>query len=127
MSGTTTRYAMAYPVAGDAVNQEPVTVKAMADKLDLLLGEGGSVTNSGAIAGGAVTYSQVINLARNYSTVRNAQAHVNVELTSVLSNPNVWVWWITAITDTSFTLNVQFTNAQAIGSRGFAWRFWPAG
>lgn len=126
MSSTTPKYVIPYPVAADAVNQEPVTVKALADRLDLLLGESGSFS---AVMLANTTLLTNIVLARTYPG--NSGAAVpgiviidvasQVAATTVL---NSWVttWTGTGTTITGFTIGLQCNSSI---TRVVSWRFIP--
>lgn len=127
MSSSTAKYAIPYPVAADAVNQEPVTVKALADRMDLLLGETGSFS---AVLVANTTLSTVIALARVYPG--NSGAAVPGTVVITVTSPvaattvlNQWVstWTGTGATVTGFTIGLQ---ASAAITRTVTWRFIPA-
>jgi hypothetical protein len=127
MSSATAKFVIPYPVAGDAVNQEPVTVKALADRMDLLLGESGSW--SPVLAAG-VAQASVIVLGRTYPGNSGAAVPGTLIVTpgsSIGSGAIVqhWVsaWTGTATTITGFTLNVISSTAT---TRTFLWRFLPS-
>jgi len=126
MSSATAKYALPYAVAGDAVNQEPVTMKALADRLDLMLGESG-VWVPTLVANTPITLA--ITLARTYpgnaTTQPSGIVVVNSGNTVGASQTfSSWVlgWTGTATTITGFTLGVQSTQA---GARNIVWRFLP--
>lgn len=127
MSLTTAKYVLPYPVAADAVSNEPVTLAALAARADLLLGESGSLTLSPAAA---TTLSTAVVLGRTYPGNSGAAVPgiVMLNLNSTLAAATGFQWWIngwtgTASTITGFTLNVQYSAAQT--SRPHLWRFLP--
>lgn len=126
MSSATAKYALPYTVAADAVNQEPVTMKALADRIDLLLGESG-VWVPTFVANTPITTA--ISLGRTYPGNATTQPSGIV----VVENGNTvgasvslfsWVvgWTGTATTITGFTLGGL---CSAAGARTLVWRFFP--
>lgn len=125
MSSNTAKYSIPYPVAADAVTTLPTIDANQAARLDLLLGEQGAFSNTGAISA-STTYSQVVSFARSYATAPPTNPFVIVNLVGQLAATGSWAYWITSMTNTGFTFNCQFTAAQAIG-RQFVFRYFPFG
>jgi hypothetical protein len=129
MSSSTAKYVLPYPLAGDAVNQEPVTVQALANRMDLLLGESG-IWNPSLVANTA--QGQAVSLARTYPGNASSPGTINPGVviistfTPLGSGVTVFTWvnaWTgTATTVTGFTLNAI---ASVTAARTFHWRFIP--
>lgn len=131
MSSSTPKYGIPYAQQSDPVAQLPITMQAMAARLDLLQGEGGQFNIASLAAG--TTLGTAITLSRTYpgnaSAVSPAiEGHVTAWMRATLTAGNDFNWWVnnwlgTATTITGFTLNVQFVNAQT--NRVINWRFIP--
>lgn len=126
MSSLTTKYAIPFPVAADAVSAEPTTLAALANRLDLLLGESG-VWSPSMTAG--VTSSTAIALSRTYpgNAAGSTPGIVIVQYQTPMSSGVIvqhWVatWTGTATTVTGFTLNAISSTTTG---RTFIWRFLP--
>jgi hypothetical protein len=131
MSSFTAKYAIPVLQSADPVASSPTVMAALANRVDLLLGEGGQFNIASLAA--STTGSQAITLARTYPGNNAAVSpaypgSVLAMLVATLSQPNsvnFWVnnWLGSATTITGFTLNFQFTNAQT--NRVVAWRYLP--
>lgn len=127
MSGFTAKYAIPTLAASDPVGNAPTVMAALANRVDLLLGESGVWTPTLVAATAA---SQAITLSRTYpgSTTADPKGCVIVEQHgggvgggTVI---NTWItnWLGSATTITGFTLNAICSSA---GARTFVWRFLP--
>lgn len=117
MPGTTSKYGIEYPVGTDPVADADQTIKAAADRLDLLLGESGVTTITPTAADTTTTLR--VNYSRSYAAlaplVPRATAHVN-ESYAVATVVNVWT---TAEDATGFTLNIRSSGTAA---RSVKWK-----
>lgn len=127
MSGFTAKYAIPTLAASDPVGNAPTVMAALANRVDLLLGEAGQLSLT-LVAN--TTLSVPITLARTYPGNNGAAVPGTVIwiMRATLSQPNTintWVntWLGSATTITGFTLNFQAPNAQA--ARLIDWRFLP--
>lgn len=131
MSSFTAKYAIPLLQSADPVASSPTVLAALANRVDLLLGETG-IWQPTLVA--ATAASQAIVLARTYpgnATAGGATPAGAVIIT--LDGGGVgagvvlatWVtgWTGTATTVTGFTLNAISSTA---GARRFHWRFLPA-
>lgn len=127
MSGFTTKYAIPTLGTGDSVASAPTTLTALANRVDLLLGEAGQSSFTGAAA---TTISVAVVLSRTYpgntgATVPGIVIIQHVQSLGSANVQNLWIntWTGTATTITGFTINMQSSNAPA--ARLVAWRFLP--
>lgn len=127
MSGLTTRYSIPLLQSSDPVANAPTVLAALANRLDLLLGEGGQVSFTGAAS---TTLAAAVVLSRTYPGNSGAAVPgiVILQPTSLLgpsNNQMLWVdsWTGTATTITGFTIRLQSTNA--VAGRLFNWRYLP--
>lgn len=126
MPSTTAKYALPYTLPADAVSNEPVTMKALSDRLDLLLGESGVWVPTLVAATPATT---AISLGRIYpgnATTQPSGVVVVENANTVGAGVNLFTWVVgwtgTATTITGFTLGAV---CSAAGARTFVWRFLP--
>lgn len=127
MSGFTAKYQLPTLLSADPVSQAPTIEAALANRADLLLGEGGQYPIT---VGAVTTHAQVITLARTYpgSNVGAVPGTVILQLNAGPSAGLTWFWWVTswtgsASTITGFTIGTQWSAAQA--ARTMTWRFLP--
>lgn len=127
MSSFTAKYAIPVLGSGDPVASTPTVMAALANRVDLLLGEAGQLSLT-LVAN--TTLSVAVALSRVYPGNNAAAVPGTVSwiMRATLSQPNtinVWVnnWLGSATTITGFTLNFQAPNAQA--ARLIDWRFLP--
>lgn len=127
MSTVTTKYAIPVLQSSDPVGSSPTVMAALANRLDLLLGESGQASFTGA---SSTTLSVAVALARTYPGNSGAAVPgiVILQPTSLLgpsNNQMLWVdsWTGTATTITGFTIRLQSTNA--VAGRLFNWRYLP--
>lgn len=120
MSGTTARFAIPTLTAADPVANAPTVLAALANRVDLLLGEAGvaSITVAANTAG-----SIAVVFARSYTGSVGAGSAVFHEFTSDLGAGITYQIWITGLTGAGFTLNFRFSAAQT--ARSLTWRFLP--
>lgn len=127
MPNFTSKYAIPRQLTSDPIAQGPITMAAMADRMDLLLGESGKFTTSAAAN---TTTTNNIVLARTYPGNVGAavpgRVWVSLEQTTfgVLS----FLWWVgnwagTASTVTGFGISHRWDTAQA--GRVVTWHFLP--
>lgn len=127
MSTFTAKYAIPVLQSSDPVASSPTVMAALANRLDLLLGESGQASFTGA---SNTTLSVAVVLSRTYPGNSGAAVPgiVVIQPTSLLgpaNNQMLWVdtWTGTATTITGFTLRMQSSNAPS--GRLFNWRFLP--
>lgn len=128
MSTFTAKYQIPVLQSSDPVATAPTVMAALANRMDLLLGEAGAFTASPAAA---TTLSVPIVLGRTYpgSNVGTVPGSVFLQVpTTTVGSGTTWNWWVTAWTGsastiTGFTLNMQWSVAQV--SRVFHWRYLP--
>lgn len=118
MSTTTAKYGLTKPEDADALT---VVVgdqlRATMDRLDLLLGEGGTVSLTPSAADTIVT--QRVNYQRDY-TATGVVPHVMLCLDSNVGSSNVVNFWATAPDYTGFTLNLRKSTTSATSVRWMA-------
>jgi hypothetical protein len=126
VSASTAKYGLPYSIGADAVSTVDDTMQALANRLDLLLGESG-VWAPNLVANTAQTTA--ITLSRTYpgNSGGSPPGIVIVNTSnSVASGVNVQTWvgtWVgTGTTITGFTLGAI---SSAAGVRNFQWRFIP--
>lgn len=105
MSDLTSKYKLPYPLPGDAVATVDDTVEALAERLDMLLGETGSTT----ITPSAVDTQtgKRINYTRSYAALAPLVPSVQLTMGEGLSTSNVVQLWVTGEDATGFTLNIR--------------------
>lgn len=114
MTGSTSRYSIGYPQGTDPVRNGDDTVAAALQKIDLLMGEWGTVTVTG-IAVDTVK-SQRINYSRSYAGVPTPRAFAMQDQNTVSgTNTNIW---ITGEDSTGFWLNFRSASS---ADRTFRW------
>lgn len=120
MPGSTTRFVIPYPLTSDTVASLPTTDQNASQRVDLLLGEGGtaSITVAANTAG-----SIAVTFARSYTGVVGTGSAVLTQFQSDLGAGVTYQVWITGMTGAGFTLNYRFSTAQS--ARGLSWRFLP--
>lgn len=116
MPGATTKYAVPYPSPGDAISDGDDRIKALAERVDLLLGEQGSQAVTVVTGGTAVDV--VVAYARTYAPL------VPVVMVTPLSSttPGVLSWNVLTSSSTGFTLRV---NRSSPGTATMAWSARP--
>lgn len=102
MPGATAKYGLPYPVSTDALSDGDDRIKALAERLDLLIGESGAQ----AITLAANTNNTVrVNYSRSYAAIAPlvplAMATMNT------TNTNGCVYWTTGHDATGFTLGAR--------------------
>lgn len=112
MSGQTSLWDLPYSVGTDGVDTIDETMEALATRLDWLAGESGNDTVQAA---GIGSVAKVINYSRNYA----GQGVPRVLITRT-SNHDDTILWVTAETNTSFTINLR-TLAAGTAIRSFNW------
>lgn len=124
MSSFTAKYQIPVLGAGDPVAMTPTVMAALANRVDLLLGESGTYSQTGTSG------TQAVSLARTYpgDTGAAVPGWVLFQFRSTLASGVVIAHWITAWTGTAttitgFTINWQASNPQS--DRTVHWRFLP--
>jgi hypothetical protein len=128
MSSSTPRYVIPKLLVSDPVISAPTVLAALADRVDLLLGEAGSFSASPAAN---TTLLTPVVLSRTYpgnATAGAPAGAVWVWVQSTASASVGWNYWITSwagttTTVTGFTVGMQWAAAQA--GRVFNWRYFP--
>lgn len=126
MSSFTAKYAIPVLGAGDPVSQAPTIMAALANRVDLLLGESANIA---AACTAGVLFSQAVVLGRTYPGNALGATPGTVIITP-LSNVGataqvfyyVNAWTGTASSVTGFTVNVMSSTTT---TRQFQWRFLP--
>ena len=116
MSSTTAKYAIPYSTGGDLASTIDDTMQALANKVDLLMGE----YNDTTITPSAVdtTTSVRVNYSRSYATVAVPKViAVCNEARATAAVVNVWT---SAEDATGFTLNIRSSTTAARLVRWFA-------
>jgi hypothetical protein len=113
MTATTSKYVIPYPTGTDDVRDGENAMQAIADRVDLLLGETGtdSITPSAA----NTTTTKRINYARSYAGLPLVpRAWVMPD--AAINSTDAVFFWVSGEDATGFTLNVrsQSTTAKAI-------------
>jgi len=115
-----------YVVIGDTVASVAQTTQDMANRLDLLNGEGGSFS---AVMAANTTLLTPVTLSRTYpgNGLAGVPGAVTVNSTSQIAASTVWNWWVqswtgTGTTITGFTIGMQASTAI---TRTIGWRFIP--
>jgi len=126
MPSSTPRYVIPYVVIGDTVASVAQTTQDMANRLDLLNGEGGSFS---AVMAANTTLLTPVTLSRTYpgNGLAGVPGAVTVNSTSQIAASTVWNWWVqswtgTGTTITGFTIGMQASTAI---TRTIGWRFIP--
>lgn len=114
MSASTSRYGLPYSIANDAVSTVDDTMQALAQRLDLMLGETGTLSLASGTADTAV--SQRVNYSRDYSSV--GAPTVMVMQDGNVTAANTVNYWVTSPDATGFTLNMRTSNTT---SKAFRW------
>lgn len=130
MTTNTAKWVIPQLTTADTLAATPTAMTNLANRVDLLLGEGGQFTASPAAG---TTLTQAIVLSRTYpgnnAPVAPAIAgSVWVWCAATIASTTSFNWWITAWTGsattiTGFSISMQWSAAQV--SRGFFWRFLP--
>lgn len=127
MPSSTPKYVIPYAVLADTVASVAQTTQDLATRADLLLGESGQLSITGAAN---TTISVAVVLSRTYPGNSGAAVpgFVGIQPVSSLSSANNLSWWIsgwtgTATTITGFTFNCQLSSAPS--GRLVNWRFLP--
>lgn len=117
MPGATAKYGVPYAVGSDDVKTVDNTMQALAERMDLLLGESG-IDNIAPSAADTVT-SKRINYARSYAALAPLVPMPFVAIReSVTTSQQVTVW--TSSEDaTGFTVNIRANTTTA---RNIRWR-----
>jgi hypothetical protein len=126
MPSSTAKYVVPYPVSADTVSSLAATVQNLAARVDLLLGESGTLTQAaGATGSGAVVLSRTYpgNTGAAVPGIVIFQANGAFSVGTIL---DMWVntWTGTATTITGFTWNWA-SSPSAPGGRTIQWRFIP--
>lgn len=108
MSSATAKYAIPYPTAGDALANGDDTIKALAERVDILMGEAGSDSITPSAAN--TTTTKRINFSRTYPTIPTVVAGVG----STTVAPGTLSLWVAAIDTSGFTVLVQRTSTTAV-------------
>lgn len=126
MSSQTGKYAIPYTQSSDTVASVAATMQALANRVDLLLGETGIWT---PVMAANTQIATVITLARVYpGNVAAAQpGFVAVEVAGSVGSGVIVQHWVDTFTGTSttitgFTLHAISSTAT---TRQFSWRFVP--
>jgi len=128
MTTSTAKWIVPGVSASDAVSTAAVTTQNMAARLDLLLGEWGTIVVSPAAN---VLSSTAVVLSRSYpgnpagTHPGDVVLNWNQALAPSAALANMWItnWTGVAGAITGFTINFQCTAAQA--SRNILWRYLP--
>lgn len=124
MTANTSKYVIQYPTSSDAVPTLASTGQNMAQRLDLLLGETGSVSFTGTTGSSALVFGRTYpgNVGATVPGILVVNFSVTLSTTTIV---NWWVnnWTGTATTITGCTLN--FSANASLTARVFAWRFLP--
>lgn len=107
MAGATAKYAFPYPTGGDDVAAGDEKIKALAERIDLMIGQSGDVNL--APSGSDVVTSQAVAYGRAYPTVPKVICGIG---SPVGSGATVFVW-PTLETVNGFTINMRASNASA--------------
>lgn len=105
MAGATTKYVIPYPTGLDSVTDGDNAMQAIAERLDLLLGEHGLHGPFGSSPADAV-YTARINYARSYSPLVPRVQLTFTDGFGGASTRSVTVW-VTGEDSTGFTLNYR--------------------
>lgn len=126
MPSSTAKYVIPYALSSDAVSSIATAMQNLASRVDLLLGESGTVTQAAGATG-----SQAVVLSRTYPGNTGAavpgivifQANGAFSVGTIL---DMWVntWTGSATTITGFTWNWA-SSPSAPGGRVIQWRFIP--
>lgn len=123
MSGSTSKFALGYATAADAVTSLPSQEQSEAAWLDLLLGESGQATVNLPTPGTVATF--VVPFARSYATVGITGAFCSLEHGASLASTNIFHMWLAGFTATQFTF--QAVANFVVTGRPVLWRFFPRG
>lgn len=113
MPSDTVKYDLPYPVAADPVKDGENLIQQLAERVDLLLGETGTVTLTGMVAD--TTKSQRVNYARDYGTLIPAAFAFNDATAASSITIHIWT---SAEDSTGFTLNVRSSSTS---NRAIRW------
>lgn len=116
MSGATAKYALPYPTGPDPFADGDEKIKALAERVDLMLGQHGQVNL--APSGSDVVTSANVVYGRTYPT---APRVICAPASAVGSATTVFVW-PTNETTTGCTINMRASNAS---SRNVNWMARP--
>lgn len=127
MAGSTAKYAIPFVQTADPVAQIATLMASLANRVDLLLGESGQVSFTGAAT---TDLAVAVALSRTYPGNVGAAVPgiVIVQPTSLLSSANNQMWYVanwtgTASTITGFSIHLHSSTAPA--ARLFNWRYIP--
>lgn len=103
MPNDTTKYAIPWPEPSDPVTDGDDTMRALAERVDFLLGESNLHGPFGSSPADAV-YTQRINYSRSYAPL---VPRVQLTMTDGLGGATTrsWTLWVTGEDSTGFTLN----------------------
>lgn len=117
MPDDTDRYSIPYALPSDALATVDNTLQALAERVDLLRGETGTV-NIGADTAD-VTKSQRVNYARSYAAL-GFTPRVSLQVNDDFQTSNVFRAWVSLEDATGFTLNIRASNLVVRPVRWFA-------
>lgn len=107
MAGSTAKYALPYPTGVDDVADGDEKIKALAERVDLMLGQHGQVNL--APSGSDVVTSANVVYGRTYPTV----PRVFLSLASAVGTATTVFVWSTNETTTGCTINMRASNASS--------------
>lgn len=106
MTGQTTKYSVPYSAPGDTLSSIDDTMKLMAERLDLLRGENGSVPVTLAAN---TNLTQRVNYTRSYASLSPLVPLAMATMNS--ANTNGVVFWTTGHDATGFTIGARCATA----------------
>lgn len=117
MPGSTPKYAVPYSIGSDDVKTVDDTMKAQAERVDLLLGESG-IDNIQPSAADTIT-SKRINYARSYAALAPLVPMPFVAIRESVTTAQQVVLWTSSEDATGFTVNIR---ANTTAARNIRWR-----
>lgn len=108
MPASTPTYGLPYPAATDPLANGDDAIKALAERVDLLLGESGftNITPSAV----NTTTSVRINYARSYAGLAPIVPAPFAQLASAVASTDTVYVWASAADATGFTLNIRASS-----------------
>lgn len=127
MSASTPKYVIPYATTLDPVAQIAAIMQSLSNRVDLLLGESGQASFTGAAS---TDLAVAVVLSRTYPGNVGAAVPgiVLVQPTSLLTSASNQMWYVANWTGTSTTItgfSIHLHSSTAPSARLFNWRFLP--
>lgn len=120
MPGATAKYAVPYPLPADPVADGDDRIKALAERVDYLLGEAGATTITPPAV--STKHTKVVAFSRTYKTPPKVLISLGEQgLIATYGAGSVSIW-VDDITTTGFTLGIHATNT---AQRSVSWNARP--